>query len=906
MALDFGMRQKTICGYHDKDKGKIGIIENKYLMIENEGQGTFLVTRDHFFSISTQQIEAVINNYLRYKKFNDTKRIIANILIIPGIFVAFGFMFKYLNLLNTVPFVLSFLESKYSGFLFGLAILGVIILWHDFYEDKSHPIRLPIIKPISQKDMDEIRATGFRFGRYAHLEIVNFANEETLELLCNYTHNQKFSIYEIYKSFFNENYEIQQIIRRSGVEITWEELEKDFKVSTETLPSYSISAYRSLLTYALEEALLTESRELQPQHIFLAITKIFPVLQKYLQTKNVTFDTLREICLYNNKELYRKQKVNFLDINVPYYRRGGIAKQWVYGYTFVLSHFSKVLNEEVSKSRDTFGIGHEEEIESLVSVLGKISNKNALLVGEVGVGKSSLIYGVAQRINSGDVPPQLKNKRVIQLDINGLIAQSTNNNLEELIIKAMQELENAGNTILYIDEIQELIPARAEESGQSIAGIMLPYIINSKFPIIGTINYADYKKYFYSNESLRQSFTNIEVAEVSTTNTLKILESKVAELERNFNCYITFPALVATVELAQRYIKDRKLPSSAVQTIEATCSWAQSNNIQKITPEHVSKALSIQKNINIADIDQEESNKLRKLEENIKARVIGQDEAVMAITEALKRARTDIRNPNKPIGTFLFIGPTGVGKTYLAQVVGEEFFGSKQDIIRVDMSEYQEVNSIDKFLGSSEQTNILGQSSVTLVDKVKANPYTVVLFDEIEKANPNILNLFLQMFDEGRLTSASGETIDFTNTIIICTSNIGSQILLESLEQDASLWNEAKERALLELRQYLKPELLNRFDKVIVFAPHDVNNLTKIAVLLLNELAQRLASKGIILKWSEQIPMLIANKSNEPGMGARPMKRYIQDKVEGQIAQEIIEGNLKSGATVQIKESWII
>ena len=705
----------------------------------------------------------------------------------------------------------------------------------------------------------------------------------------------------------NDSFEVQQLVRRSGIEIEMTELEKNFKISAETLPSYGITAYRSLLTYAAEEAILTESKDIQPQHLFLAIMRITPQLQKYLQVKNITIDILREICLYNNKVAKKKRKSNFLDINVPYFRRGGIAKLWIYGYTFILSHFSKDITQEVALNRDVYGIGHEEEIENLVSVLGKISNKNALLIGEHCVGKSSLILGVAQRINTGDVPIHLKGKRVVQWDINGLIAQASGEKkIEELIIKSMQELENAGNTILYIDEFQELIPAKAEESGQSIAGIMLPYIMNSKFPIIGTINYADYKKYLYSNESLRQSFTNIEVKEITTTDTLKILETKVSELERNFSCYITFPALVASVELAQRYIRDKKLPSSAVQTIEATCAWAQSNNIQKITSEHVSKAISIQKNINITEIDQEESNRLRKLEENIKARVVGQDEAVIAITEALRRARTDIRNPEKPIGSFLFIGPTGVGKTYLAKVVGEEFFGNKQDIVRVDMSEYQEVSSIEKFLGTSTSSNILGQTQITLADRVKSNPYTVVLFDEIEKAHPDILNLFLQMFDEGRLTNNAGETIDFTNTIIICTSNIGSQILLNALEKDANLWNEAKDRAILELRQYLRPELLNRFDKVIVFAPHDINNLTQIANLLLTELAKRMADKGMALKWTDQIPMLIANKANEPGMGARPMKRYIQDHIEGEIAKEILEGNLKSGAEVTIKESWII
>lgn len=906
MAVDFGMQQKTICGYHKKDTGKVGIIEKKFPMLENEDEATFLVTRDHFFSIATEQISTILVNFKRYKKFNDTKAVIASIMVIPGLLIAFGFILKYANLLQNIPVLLNIINSKVSSILFGIAILAVILLWHDFYEEKSHPIRLPNDPKIPQKEIDEIKATGFRFGRYAHLEIINFANEETLNLLCDLTKENKFSVYEIYKYLVKENFEVQQIIRRSGIEMSWEELEKDFKVTTETLPSYQITAYRSLLTYALEEALLSESSEIRPEHLFLAITRIFPVTQKFLQYKNLPIDTLREICLYNNYEIEKKKRTNLLDLNIPYYRKGGVARDWVYGYTFILSHFSKDINEEVAQSKDTFGIGHEDEIENLVSVLGKISNKNALLIGDAGVGKSSLILGVAQRINRANVPIQLKSKRVVQLDINGLIAQSSGNiRIEELVSKAMRELENAGNTILYIDEIQELIPAKAQESGQSIAGIMLPYIINSKFPIVGTINYADYKKYFYSNESLRQSFSSIEVKEVSTTDTLKILETKIPQLEKNFSCFITFPALVATVELAQRYVRDRKLPSSAVQTIEATCAWAQSNGIQKITSEHVSKAISIQKNINIAQIDQEESNKLRKLEENIRARVVGQDEAVTAITEALRRARTDVRNPNKPIGTFLFIGPTGVGKTYLAKVVGEEFFENNQDIIRVDMSEYQDVRSIDKFLGASD-TNILGQSQITLVDRIKSNPYTVVLFDEIEKAHPDILNLFLQIFDEGRLTSSAGETVDFTNAIIICTSNIGSQILLDALEKDASLWSEAKDRVLLELRQYLKPELLNRFDKIIVFSPHDINNLAKITDLLLTELAKRLADKGIIIKWTEQIPMLIANKANEPGMGARPIKRYIQDKIEGQIAKEIIDGGLKAGSEIDIKESWII
>jgi ATP-dependent Clp protease ATP-binding subunit ClpC len=906
MPLDLGGRKKTIIGFHNKDKNTFGVIEKDYPVITEENKSIFVLSRDNFFTISSPQIDSVLKNFLRYKKFNDLKRLIANIFVLPGVIIAFGYILKYSTLLDDYPKLISILDYSITNAFFGISIMSVIILWHDFFEDKSHPIQLPKAKSISPKEIDEIKATGFKFGRYAHLETIHFANEETLEYLCIFTKDKELQTLELLKSLIINNFEVQQIIRKSGLTLDVDSFTNE-DITSENIPNYPQTAIRSLMIYATEEALLTDSRELQPQHIFLAILKIFTPLQKFLKKNNISLDILREVCIYNNMEIKRNTKTKYLDTSNPYYRKGGVAKQWIYGYTFVLSHFSKEINKIVAQSQDVFGIGHDEEVDSLVASLGKMTNKNALLIGEPGVGKSSLILGLAQRINSGDVPLQLKDKRIIEIDLNGLIAMSQKQgNTEELIIKAMNELEKAGNTILYIDEIQEIIPRKAEETGHSIAGILLPYILNSKFPIIGSINYSDYKKYFYSNESLRQSFTNIETKEVSTSDALRILETKVNSLEKNFNCYITFPALVASVDLAQRYVKERKLPSSAVQTIEATCSWAQSNGIEKITAEHVSKAISLQKNINITEIDQEESNRLMKLEENIKQRVIGQDEAVMAITEALRRARTDIRNPNKPIGVFLFIGPTGVGKTHLAKVVGEEFFGMQENIIRLDMSEYQEIQSINKFLGSSGEENILGQTSISLIDKIKSNPHTVVLFDEIEKAHPQILDLFLQLFDEGRLTSNQGETVDFTNSIMICTSNIGSKILLDALQKDNSLWEEAKERVILELRQSLKPELLNRFDKVIVFSPHDLSNLSQIATLLLADLAKRLSEKGLTINWSDQIPMLIANKANEPGMGARPIKRYIQDKIEGQIAKGLIERTIQSGEEISIKESWII
>jgi ATP-dependent Clp protease ATP-binding subunit ClpC len=903
MAIDYGWQNRTILGYHSKDSNTYGVITDKFPVLTKELEAMFLVTRNHYFTISTPQISNVITNFLRYQKFEDKKRSVANIFIIPGLVVALGYMLRLFGAFDKIPIVESFLASPIANLLFGLSILSVIILWHDYYKDKSHPVKLPRTEMITQKELEEIKQIGFQFNQYSHLDTIKYINDNTLNIVCQNIEKNRFSTYSTFIALIQMPI-IGQILSRANIQIDGTEL-TDNNINSETLPTYPATTLRSILIYALEEALLTESQDVRPEHLFIALFKVFPVLQKLLQVNNSSIDVLREIVRYNSRLRKKDKSTNFLNPNVPYYRKGGVAESWVYGYTFILSHFSKDLTHEIAKARDVFGIGHDDSLEALVSTLGKVNNKNALLIGEPGTGKSSMILGVAQRINRGNVPPQIKNKRVIQLDLNALIAHSSKpyQNMEELIARAMNELKAAGDVILFIDEIQELLPTRAEESGHSVAGIMLPYILDGSFPIVGTVNNADYKRYFYSNESLRQSFTNIEIEEVGLDDALYILETKIDVLEENFKCYITFPALISAVELAHRYIKERKLPSSAVQTIEGACSWAQANNIKVLTAEHVAKAVSIQKKINITSISTEETTNLMKLEENIKKRVIGQEEAISAVVDALRRARTDIRSPNKPIGTYLFMGPTGVGKTHISKVVCDEFFGKDHKMIRVDMSEYQEVESIDKFLGSTGDS---AQQSTSLIDQIKRNPHTVVLFDEIEKAHPQILDLFLQIFDEGRLTSNMGETVDFTNAIIVCTSNIGSKILLDSLQESNTLWEEAKSRALIELNHSLRPELLNRFDKVIVFHPHDVENLTKITVLLLNELAKRLTDKGYVLKWNEQIPMLIANKARVPGMGARPLKRYIQDNIEGKIAQEIIEGNLQSGDEILIREGWIM
>jgi len=905
MAIDYGWQNRTVLGNHAKDSNEFKIVEKNLPILTNESDALFLVTRDQFFTISTAQISNVLTNYLRYKRIYDGIRIIANVMLIPGLAIAFAYLLRYVGVVKETSLISDFLSSNIANALFGLSIFNIFILWHDYYKDKSHPVKLPKAEKISLNELEDIRNNGFTFGRYAHLEAINYVGESTLEILCRYSKEKTLNIPSMFGEMAGSE-EMQELFKRANIKIDEDVLKKN-DITQETLPKYPSTAARSLIIYSLNEALLTSSTEIQPKHLLLALFNVFPVLNHVLFSQNSSIDILREVIRFESYEAEKKRRSKYFNPNVPYYRKGGIAEAWVYGYTFILNHFAKNLNEEIAKEHDIYGIGHAEEVESLVSILGKVSSRNALLIGDVGVGKSSIALGLAQRINSGDVPMQIKNKRILQLDINGLIAHSSEEKkLELLISKAVKELENAGDAILYIDEIYEIVPTRAKESGQSVANIFLPYVLRSKFPIIGTINYTDYKKYFYSIESLRQSFTNIEIKEVSAADTLQILETKITQLEKNYEIYITFPALISTVELAQRYNKERKLPSSAVRLIDSTCSWAQGSGVKILTEEHVSKVLSNERGISIGTVNVQESTKLMKLEENIKNKVVGQQEAIKALVEALRRAHVDIRNPNKPIGTFLFMGPTGVGKTYVSKVVAEEFFEDESNMIRVDMSEYKDIDSVKKFLGSQGSNSEFGSTAISLVDRIKINPYTVVLFDEMEKAHPQILDLFLQIFDEGRLTSNQGEVVDFTHSIIVCTSNIASATLLDSLSNQKTTWEEAKKRALVELRQSIKPELLNRFDRVLVFHPHNIENLSKISDLLLKELANRLQEKGYKLTWTSVIPQLIANKAHQPGLGARPIRRYIQDHIEGNIAKELLNEEVAKGDEIEIKESWIV
>lgn len=892
--------KQTLLGYHDKHENNYTVIEGDLPILNNENYAPFLLTPGQHFSISTRDIMILINNFKSLESYNSLKNLVAQILILPGLLVSLIYIANIAGVFPSDSIIAIIASSNWINILFWLSMLGVITLWHDYYRTKSHPVSLPLPDEFDSKTLMEIHNSGIKFSKYELLKSIHYLNEESQSLIAEFSSSGGLDTYKLLEVLI-EDPEIQEVLARADLHLTTADF-KDLQISSETLPTYTYSSVRTFIIYALEDALITRSRTIKPVHFLLMLFRTFPVLQRVLEKNGNSAEILRSVVRYNEEKVYKKESGDRFNIHYPYIANGGIGQGWLHGYTFILNKFSTDINRQMMMKQGRFGIGHDDEITEMISILGRLNKNNALLIGEPGVGKSSIIKGLAQRINTGQISKQLANYKILQLDINSLIAyaSSSSRNIEGLMEKAISEISNSNDVILFIDEVQDLIPASAQESGQNIASILLPHLINGNFPVIATVNYSDYKKYIHKSGSLKNSFENVEVKELTAGAALEILESQIDQLERNYGIFITFPALIASIELAQRYITDRKLPDSAVGVLETTLSWANSQGIKSITASEVAESVSLQTDIPVQNVTAQEASKLLNLEENMRARVIGQDKAVHAVVEAIKRTRADVRDPDKPIGAFLFMGPTGTGKTHLAKVLQDEFFQTNEDIHRIDMSEYQEQSSLERILGMSG-----GQSNVTLLDKVKSRPFSVVLFDEIEKAHKNVLDIFLQLLDEGRLTSTDGEAVNFTNTVIICTSNIGSDRLLESLNTPDMTWQDAKQAALEALHEQMRPELINRFDEIVMFGPHDIQNLTKISQLLLNELADRLGQRGIAIDWDASIPMLIADRGNEPGMGARPIKRLIQRNIESKIADEILAGGIETGDTIHIKESWI-
>lgn len=635
--------------------------------------------------------------------------------------------------------------------------------------------------------------------------------------------------------------------------------------------------------------------------------------------------------------------------------------------TPVLDQYSRDLTDLASAGELDPIIGRNTEIERILQILSRRTKNNPCLIGEPGVGKTAIAEGLAQRIVQGAVPPAIQNKRVVTLDMAGMVAGSKyRGEFEERIKKVIQEVVNSHNVLLFIDELHTIIGAGGAEGAMDASNILKPSLSRGEIQLIGATTIEEYRKYIEKDPALERRFQPVMVEEPGEEDTLEILKGIRPYYEQHHGVKISDEALESAVRLSKRYVNDRFLPDKAIDLMDEAASRKQlrgyqafgqmeklqqkleqmqqekeewivrgdferaselqgeqqqyEKELQKeqkkqekkrfgkkmtVTEEDVADVVAAWTKIPVSRLTEKESARLLKLEDTLHKRVVGQDEAVTAVAKAIKRGRVGLKDPKRPIGSFLFLGPTGVGKTELSKALAETVFGSENAMIRVDMSEYMEKHSVSRLVGSPP--GYVGyEEGGQLSEKVRRNPYAVLLFDEIEKAHPDVFNILLQVLDDGHITDSQGRQVDFKNTILIMTSNAGAQSIIApkklgfaSLDDEKHNYEYMKGSVMEEVRRMFKPEFLNRIDETIVFHALNRENIAKIAEILLGQFAKRCKEQmDITLKVSPAARELIAKAGYDEKYGARPLKRAIQTKVEDALAQEILEGKVKAGDKV--------
>lgn len=633
-----------------------------------------------------------------------------------------------------------------------------------------------------------------------------------------------------------------------------------------------------------------------------------------------------------------------------------------------LEQYSRDLTEAAQEDRLDPVVGRNAEVERVMQILCRRMKNNPCLVGEPGVGKTAVVEGLAQMIASGTVPEILADKRILSLDLSGMVAGSKyRGEFEERIKRVIAEVRAAGNVILFVDELHTLIGAGGAEGAMDASNILKPALSRGEVQMIGATTRTEYRKYIEKDAALERRFQPVYVEEPTREETIAILQGLRSKYEEHHGVTISDDALEAATDYAIRYINDRFLPDKAIDLIDEAASrkklgiFAGNKTAKKaeetrhnleealeaalaegdieaaqalkkdldktdkkiektkhnmrekeqeqmlVTEEDVADVVSVWTKIPVSKITQTESQRLLKLEEILHKRVVGQNEAVETVAKAIRRGRVGLKDPKRPIGSFLFLGPTGVGKTELSKALAEAMFGNENAIIRVDMSEYMEKHSVSKMIGSPP--GYVGfEEGGQLSEQVRKNPYSVILFDEIEKAHPDVFNVLLQVLDDGRITDSQGRAVDFKNTIIIMTSNAGAQRIVDpkklgfsNVENAESEHKDMKNNVMEEVKRMFKPEFLNRIDDIIVFRALSKEDVKEIAALMLKELKNRLAKQmDITLTYGDTVKNFIFEKGYDKKYGARPLKRAIQNNIEDSLAEEILSGKIQASDKVSM------
>ncbi len=719
---------------------------------------------------------------------------------------------------------------------------------------------------------------------------------------------------------------------------------------------------RQILENAGREADRFSSREIGTEHLLVAIIKESEcAASRLMNTIGVNFQKLFADLLVAMGEDAGQYKDEFQN-GKPNRRKNSTS-------TPMLDQYSRDLTKLASENRLDPVIGRNNEIQRVIQILSRRGKNNPCLIGEPGVGKTAIVEGLAQRIEMGLVPDPVAQKRVVTLDLSGMVAGSKyRGEFEERIKRVIREVIHAGNILLFVDEIHTIIGAGGAEGALDASNILKPSLARGEIQLIGATTIEEYRKHIEKDAALERRFQPVTVEEPDREEAIEILKGLRSHYEEHHQVEITDSGVEAAVDLSMRYINDRFLPDKAIDLMDEASSKVRlggykvpgqieeleqkmkqcdrdleqllmEGNIEEaslisgekqemeetyekllkkykrdarrkklvVGPEEMADIVSGWTKIPVKKLEEGEAARLRRLEKTLHKRVVGQEEAVSAVAKAVRRGRVGLKDPKRPIGSFLFLGPTGVGKTEITKALADAMFGDEQAMIRVDMSEYMEKHSVSKMIGSPP--GYVGyDEGGQLSEKVRRNPYSVILFDEIEKAHPDVFNILLQVLDDGHITDAQGRKVDFKNTIIIMTSNAGAQAIISPKklgfgagEDEKQNYERMKSGVMEEVKRIFKPEFLNRIDDTIVFRSLDKEDMKKIVTILSQTLIDRCKTQmGITLSIKDSVKVYIVEKGYEPKYGARPLRRKIQNEIEDTLAEEILEGKIKKGDAVDV------
>lgn len=796
------------------------------------------------------------------------------------------------------------------------------------------------------------------FGRFTERaqKVLMYAQEEAKNLQHGYVGTEHILLGILREDSISQNLLNSMNVTLNDVKELIEEYEGkgDIDIYRNEIPLTPRT--KRLLELSLLEARNLNHNFICPEHILLALIKESEgVAFTILNNLGVDFEKLRKELLEN---LSGEQSSN----------AANSAKR-TSGDTPTLNQFGRDLTEMAREGKLDPVIGRDKETQRVLEILCRRTKNNPCLIGDPGVGKTAIAEGLSQKIVSGNIPEILKDKRVVTLDLSSMIAGAKyRGEFEDRLKKIMDEIRRVGNIILFIDEIHTIVGAGAAEGAIDASNILKPALARGEIQCIGATTIDEYRKYIEKDAALERRFQPITVGEPSKEEAILILKGLRDKYEAHHRVKITDNAILAAVNLSDRYITDRFLPDKAIDLIDEAASKVRIENmvappdvkkmeeeLETITQEkedairvqdfekaaqlrdrekeikekldNIKTDWKTQKQASTLTVDEEqiaavvakwtnipaekltekESEKLLKLEEILHNRVIGQSEAVKSVARAVRRARVGLKDPKRPIGSFIFLGPTGVGKTELSKALAEAIFGDENSMIRIDMSEYMEKHTVSRLVGSPP--GYVGyDEGGQLTEKVRRHPYSVVLFDEIEKAHPEVFNILLQILEDGRLTDGKGKTVDFKNTLIIMTSNVGASTIKKQKSLGFSVasnesedqYEKMKENVMEELRRSFRPEFLNRIDDIIVFHQLEQEDLQKIVGLMLKSVSERLNEQGINIRFDREAELLLAKEGFDQVYGARPLRRAITKTVEDKLSEEILRGNIKKNEDILV------